>query len=39
MVPEYKPAASMEFLSRWIQNKEYQHYMKKPSRAQSSMEL
>lgn len=28
MVPEYKPAAAFEFISRWIKNEDYQKYVK-----------
>ena len=36
MVPEYKPAASFEFMSRWLKNQEYQHYSK-PSKPKSEL--
>lgn len=26
MVPEYKPAAALEFITRWLANEEYQRY-------------
>jgi len=28
MVPEFKPAAALEFISRWLHNEEYQHFKK-----------